>query len=155
PAPNTFREFVMSGYDARAEHRHFVIAGNESRGKSPSASWWEYTDTITSADATGVFQQTWYSCAAVYELDGREIALVTSMPSKKGERDNKHRTWATTMLLSVRQGAGSAPNPSANQDRYAYADTEERRAAVAAAEANIQNLGNWDMLTTRSYIVLY
>jgi hypothetical protein len=154
PAPTTFREFVTSGFDGRAEQRRFVISG-EPRGRNPAAAWWEYTDTMTGADATGVFQQIWYTCAAVYELDSREVALVISMPSKRGELDNKHRTWATTMLLSVRPVTAQVPSPTPDQDRYAFADTAERRAAVAAAEANIKDLGNWDMLTTKSYIVLY
>lgn len=164
---SSFREFVTGGqqkddsnYDRKFDPKAKGLArkGNKS-GTKPPYTWWEYTDNrpMHSPRTGENYDQLWYNCAAVYELDGREIALVTSMPLKRGNKlDSKYMRWVRSMLLSVttlkeREMSGE----TADEQLFEHADTPERKKAVEAALANISGLDHWDIFTTESYIVLY
>lgn len=143
--PGTLRDFDIEGEPNKA---------NRAAGKKLPYTWWEYSDTETSQ--LGAAPQAWQMFAAVYDLDGREVAVVAGFPlTKKGKLPAKYRQWAKKMLLSVSLADQEGSALTLDESLLEHADTPARRDAVARAHANIRELSNWAMFTTESYIVLY
>ena len=163
---SSFREFITaSGKDPTNREREFnpkakgiAKKKNQGVGGKLPYTWWEYSDwaDMQNRGSGERFRQLWYSCAAVYDLGDREVALVTHMPCKKDKLSSKHKGWARKMLLSTSLLKDKEIADGSTEDKLLrYAKTPERQKAVEAAVANIAGLDNWDVFTTESYIVLY
>ncbi|MEM7202528.1 MAG: hypothetical protein AAF628_19810 [Planctomycetota bacterium] len=159
-----FGDFVTSKADPGHSKRSFVVKGkkvakNRGVGVKLPYTWWEYTDERTMSNGREAFGQIWYNCAALYEIDGHEVAVIGTMPVKKGKRlASKQLKWLRRMLQSVSLLKDKELNTAKGADDdevFAHADTQERRDAIHAARKNIGDLDNWDLVTTPNYIVLY
>ncbi|MCA8951411.1 MAG: hypothetical protein KDE27_18025, partial [Planctomycetes bacterium] len=102
--------------------------------------------------------------AAVYDFDGREVALAIWMPTPRarGEEPPEKPSVKWSKLINSILKSGSAFEVEADADddredrqRDKFADTDERRAALERAKANIAGLEGWDYFTTPNYVVLY
>ena len=98
-----------------------------------------------------------YCEAAVYEQEGREVALVIEMPLET-ERPGKPKSkWSKIIKRMIASGKQLAPETDSGEPdkRDRYADTPEKKAALVAAKDNIKGMQGWDYFTSPNYIVLY
>lgn len=99
-----------------------------------------------------------YYEAAVYALEGREIAVVIAMPletDKPPKPKGKWKLLIDRMVASGKALAADAGEDDADKKRDKFADTPEKQTALAAAKQNIAGLQGWDYFTQPNYIVLY
>lgn len=147
-----FREWVTEKDNAIKE-RTFQEKGKafKAKGKTPAYTYWEYSDVD---DRFGW----WYRCAAVYDFEEMEVALLVNIPAigKPKPKDN-WLTWANKMITSLQlldeKDIATSDEPDAKRD--VHADTPEKLKELEKAKANIANLKHWDYFTMPNYIVLY
>ncbi|MFK7739087.1 MAG: hypothetical protein AB8H80_02100 [Planctomycetota bacterium] len=98
-----------------------------------------------------------YCEAAVYEVDGNEVALVVEMPLEKKKPLKPKSKWAGIIKRVMKSGKACVMDDAVatNDKRDKYADTPERKKALAEAKANIAGLQGWDYFTLPNYIVFY
>lgn len=147
-----FREWVTEKDDS-IKDRTFQEKGKseKAKGKRPAFSYWEYSDVD---DRFGF----WYRCAAVYDFEDKEIALVVNIPAigKPKPKDNWLK-WANRMItsLEILDPSDVQTSNEPDEDRDTFANTPERQKELDKAKANIANLKHWDYFTMPNYIVLY
>ena len=155
---HTFADWITTTPENVSE-RKFRIKGKEAKGKKLGYTTWEILDTVGMSNNYGEqWQQPWYRFATVYKsAANKEIALVMSVPIKKGNRaDTKHQKWARTMLRSLRfLKTEDIDAATENESKDLWAKTSEQKKALSAAKENIADLGHWDYFTSPNYIVLY
>ncbi len=95
--------------------------------------------------------------AAVYSFEDREVALVVEMPreTEKGALKSKWKNIIDHMIASGRKLDPENADADNDAKRDKYADTPEKKEALAAAKANIAGLQGWDYFTQPNYIVIY
>ena len=120
-------------------------------GRLPYRHW------VYVVDGTRGLVNLTYCEAAVYEFDDREVALVIEMPLEKRKPKKPKSKWASLIKRMIRSGKACAEVGDDEEDRKRdrYADSPERRQALARAKANIDGLQGWDYFTQPNYIVLY
>ncbi|MBL8755895.1 MAG: hypothetical protein JNK15_21550 [Planctomycetes bacterium] len=99
-----------------------------------------------------------YCEAAVYSFPEREVALVIEMPLESDKPPVPKAKWKGLIDRIVTSGAPAAVDASADdldKKRDQYADTPEKKEALATAKKNIADLKGWDYFTQPNYIVLY
>ncbi len=99
-----------------------------------------------------------YCEAAVYSLEDREVALVIEMPLETRKPAVPKSKWKDIIDKMIASGRGlDAEDSELDTDakRDQYANTPDRKQALADARKNIQGLSGWDYFTTPNYIVLY
>ncbi|MBL9076803.1 MAG: hypothetical protein JNL08_04820 [Planctomycetes bacterium] len=131
------------------------VSGKAKKGKGGKldfAHWvWRKPDDWTAAKVT-------YCEAAVYDLGDREVALVIEMPLETESQKKPKSKWTTLIDRIIASGRAIDPDSATaddDQKRDKYADTPEKKEALAAAKANIQGLQGWDYFTSPNYVVLY
>ncbi|MCA8944111.1 MAG: hypothetical protein KDB80_16220 [Planctomycetes bacterium] len=144
----------LPGATDREFRGHGGADGTEVKEKRgvPAHTIWEYAQPAELDDGTKFH---WYTYAAAYKLEGREVALAFSWPIFKDEPDRKYLDIAKKMttVIQVEESQSSAVEANAEKDRFA--DTPERKAALEAAVASIRGIDGWDYFTTPAAIVLY
>ena len=85
--------------------------------------------------------------------------LVIQVPLEKARPPKLKSKWNNLVKKMIRSGEAcedaKAKAKAGQKKRDKYADTPERKAALAKATANIQGLKGWDYFTMPNYIVLY
>ncbi len=127
----------------------------KKRGKNGRLDYKHWVWTVASGfGPVGIV----YCEAAVYEFEDRELALVIEMPLET-ERPGKPKSkWSNIIKRMIASGRALDPEKLAGKGpdkRDKFADTPERKKALAAAKANIQGLKGWDYFTAPNYIVVY
>lgn len=157
-------EDYIKGKDPSFEKgkRHFTIKGKEYNGKGdvPDHKLWEWFDEGEMHSARGVGRDTFWRwhIAMAYRFEDREVAVVFHRPVfKKMSRDRKYYTKAMRMIRSLKPLSegddGSLVDSSGRKDKYA--NTPERKKALAKALENIKSLRGWDYFTSENYICLF
>jgi len=140
--------------DLGKNQREFLTEGEvrKARRATPEHRYYEYHDV----DARFGY---WYHLAAVYDFDDHEVALLVNMPARgRPKLSSSRRQIARTMLTSLMPlapGSAAEKTDAAAAARDSFANTPRRQTALAAAKANIANLGHWNYFTMPNYIVLY
>jgi len=149
---NGERRFPSPDTGRGQQHR-----ANKARGEKLPYRWWEFIDSYKMADYAEVFDQNFYKLAAVYDIGRGEFAVIISIPVQGEVLEQKHRGWAHRMLLSVSRlnDAASGQREVNTDELFRYAETPERKVAVARALDNVSGLTTWGIFTTQRYIVLY
>lgn len=154
-----FEEFVKEK-DANRSKRKFFVEGKTVKGghKRPGCVLWEYSDGRGVRDSRGkTFELRIYRVAAAYEIDQRQIALVVSIPVKRGPKaDKKYLGYAKKMVTSLRllkEGGDLAD--AGDDERDEFAKTERQKEQLAALKKNIAGLDNWNYFTTPNFIICY
>lgn len=98
-----------------------------------------------------------YCEAAVYQKEGREVALVIEMPLETERPGRPKSKWSKIIKRMIASGTQLDPvADTAEPDaRDRHADTPEKKAALAAAKDNIKGHQGWDYFTSPNYIVIY
>lgn len=99
-----------------------------------------------------------YCEAAVYDFGDREVALVIEMPLETlspPKPKSKFKRIIDHMIPSGRLLDPEDVAGDVDEKRDQYANTPERREALAAAKQNIAGLQGWDLFTAPNYIVMY
>jgi hypothetical protein len=98
-----------------------------------------------------------YCQASVYDFEDTQVALVIEMPLETRRSTKPKSKWYNIIKKVMRSGelckAIAANKASDKRDKYA--DTPDRKEALAAAKANIAGLDGWDYFTQPNYIVFY
>ncbi len=148
-----FAEWVREKDPGRGEKREVTVDGKVKKGSGsrPTYAWWEYADP---ADRYGG-KVSWQMTAAAYDLEDREVVLLTVLPTETGERlDSKYRGIVNKMLQSLRVTELSEED-SIDQRRDEFANTPARKKALDLLKGNIGDLKNWDYFTTPNYMFTY
>lgn len=159
-AKNTARTFADWVKDPRnaTSSRRFLIEGKEKKATSKNLgfTWWEYSDPHSMVNGYGeTFDQMWHSTAVAYTLpDGREVALVVSLPVKKDTPESKWRNIVRRMLTSLNYVEAEIGD-EADENRDEFAETEKQKEQLQILKDNIRNLDNWDYFTTPDFIITY
>ena len=155
-----FKEWVKVKDRSRSK-RKFFIEGKHRKGSSkrPAYDYWEYSDGQAGRDpGTGKqIEHRWYHQAAVYEIRGRQIALIVVLPVKKKDKpDKRYMGYAKTMVTSLRAvEGGDTADAGADRKRDQYAVTEAQKKELARLKKNIADFDNWNYFTTPNYIITY
>lgn len=135
----------------------------KAKGKTPAHRYWEWSIEDSIADQNLDFR--WYSVAASYRLEGREVALVFTWPVFKKKPDSKYLKIGKKMVQALKVlesktanaaasgGKGGAIDPK--DPRAEFAKSKERLEKLQTAVANIAGIDGWDFFTTPTAIVLY
>lgn len=153
-----FTQFVKEKDPSISGTRRFIIEGKERKGsrKRPGYSWWEYFDVQKVHHGGREHDLIWYRIATAYDLGDRQIALVLVVPVTSGDKpDSKYFKIARRSLTSLEFEEVEAADAEVDEDRDAYADTKERKEALARLKANIGDLQNWDYFTSPNYLFTY
>ena len=149
----TFESWLEAKESSRVEIKQ---KGRLVKRKAPSLSYrhwkWRYKDA--SYGPVGVL----YCEAAVYEMEGREVALVIQMPLEKGSAKKPKSKWNNIIKRMIKSGRVLAEDEEGDEEdsvRDKFADTPEKKEALEKARANTKNIPGWDYFTTPNYIVLY
>jgi len=100
----------------------------------------------------------YYCEAAVFDFPDREVALVIEMPLEGSNHKKPKSKWSNLIDRMIASGRELDPDSAAadsDTKRDKFADTPEKKAALAAAKANIQGLQGWDYFTQPNYVVIY
>ncbi len=131
------------------------VKGKKKKGKAGKldyAHWvWLKPDNWTAVNVT-------YCEAAVFDFEDREVALVIEMPLESKNQKSPKSKWSNLIDRIIASGRQVDPDSAAadsDSKRDKYADTPEKKAALAAAKANIQGLSGWDYFTQPNYVVIY
>ncbi|MCR9247531.1 MAG: hypothetical protein NXI31_21065 [bacterium] len=147
--PKSFKDWLALTRDAEVVKQGANRAGKG--GKLDHKHWVWRTERV-------------YGEAAVYEQDGKEVALVVWMPLsyKRGRKPptKPSARWSKMINSILKSGErvelSELEEVSVGDDRRdEFANTDARRSALAAAKANIQGLKGWDYFSAPNYIVLY
>jgi hypothetical protein len=127
----------------------FVTKGKQMKKKG---KFLPYKHWVYLRNSNGI---EWYHSAAVYTVNGREVALVVRQPLTKGKKPRgKFAIFLKRCITSGRiMKRGSTDTSSVSRDKHV--DNDEKKTALTAARKNITGLRDWDYFTTPSYIVLY
>lgn len=140
--------------DAR-EHKPIVeVAGKQKKGRSGKLDFTHWVWQEKSGFGPCGIE---HCEAAVYSFEDREVALVVEMPreTERGALKSKWKNIIDHMIASGRKLDAETGDADAGDKRDKYADTPEKKEALAAAKANIAGLQGWDYFTQPNYIVIY
>ena len=161
------RELLAAG-DGSKRHDSFESWLNDQedieiqqKGKAVSAKGsklpfqhWIYTKPVnwTSGEVG-----TMYCEAAVYDFEDSQAAVVILMPLETKTAKKPKSKWYNIIKKVIRSGetCEEEDDSGENDKRDKYADTDVRKAALAAAKANIAGLQGWDYFTMPNYMVFY
>jgi hypothetical protein len=152
----TFQEWLDDKRDDKDKTKLVVVQPGKAKkgrqGKLDYAHWiWKERNNF---GPVGVV----YCEAAVYTLGEREVALVIEMPLETDKPGVPKSKWKTLIDFMVQSGKALKADEGADdvdKKRDQYADTPEKKEALAAAKQNIDGLQGWDYFTQPNYIVLY
>src|SRR5690606_31010989 len=128
-----FEEFVRSAEkDPQYSRREFKAEKQTKKGSSkrPGYDWWEYYDVDKVTTGGQSHDLVWYHFAAVFDVHGKEVAVVCTIPVAKSgyEIDRKYERIAQRMLTSVRILEPTEEEAGEDEARDRYAVTEQQKA---------------------------
>lgn len=157
---NSFEEWVNDPEkDRSTQNREFVMAGKSRSGSKtrPDSTLWEYYDVDHQTYAGQPVELVWYCCAAVYDLEDKEVAIVVRVPIPKSGRrlPSKYKKIAYTIITSVELVEDFGEDES-DEEKDQYADTPEKQRMLDVLKDNLKDVRNkWDYFTLPHYIVTF
>ncbi|MEO0478981.1 MAG: hypothetical protein AAF196_05825 [Planctomycetota bacterium] len=161
---NSFEEYIHDeDKDDLYLHREFRVEGKERKGnerqRRPDATVWEFYDIDRRQSFDGrTIELIWYSCAAVYDLGDKEVAVVvrTPIPKSGTKLPSKYRKIAYKTIMSVSLVEEDEIAIEDDEEKDQYADTPEKKKMLGILKDNIKDVRNrWDYFTLPHYIVTF
>jgi hypothetical protein len=154
----TFKDWLHDKNAELAKEKgkfEILTAGKERKGRAGKLDFahWVWKEA-TGFGPCGIV----YCEAAVYTFGDREVALVIEMPletDKPGVPKSKWKNIIDRMIPSGKAAKVDETGDDVDKKRDQYADTPDKKEALAAAKRNIEGLQGWDYFTQPNYIVLY